>query len=360
VSRGSLEVPAELIANVYEAVADASRWSDVVRRVARWVGGTAACLQVRRLWPDLVISQVWSGAPTELERAYAEHYARLDPWLERLAALPLAAAVLSRSAISDEELARTAFHAELLQPHGLRDALIAVLSRDEERAVVFSVFSEARLDDDARARLDAAVPHLARAARVALELEEHGDLGSAVQAATVARRLGVARVDAALHVLGGASGTEAWLAEGVGPLRAERRRLTTVDAADLEALRGAVVAAIAGRSSNVVLGRRSGDLVSVLVAPAPGASPLRPERSAHVLFAAPAEESRVSALRAAFGLTAAEARVAVKVARGQPLRRIATDLGVSYHTVRAHLRQCFAKTGARRQSALAALVHESA
>jgi len=79
-----------------------------------------------------------------------------------------------------------------------------------------------------------------------------------------------------------------------------------------------------------------------------------------VLFSAPAEESRLSALRVAFGLTAAEARVAVKVARGQPLRRIATDLGVSYHTVRAHLRQCFAKTGARRQSALAALVHDSA
>lgn len=355
-------MPVDLIASVYDAAADASRWSDAVRRLARWVGGTAACLQVRRLWPELVISQVWSGVPIDVERAHADRYARLDPWLDRLASLPVGAAVASSAVLPEEELARTPFFLELLRPHGLREAVLAVVLRDESRAVVVTVLrgDDTRLDEEARARLDAVVPHLARATRLALDLEEHGDLGSAVQAATVARRLGVARVDAGLHLLGAASGTEAWLAEGVGPLRAERRRLTAADASDLEALRGAVVAAIAGRSSNVVLGRRSGDLVSVLVAPAPGASPLRPERSAHVLFAAPAEESRVSALRAAFGLTAAEARVAVKVARGQPLRRIATDLGVSYHTVRAHLRQCFAKTGARRQSALAALVHESA
>lgn len=361
-NRGLSELPTEVVSIVYEATDDASRWPDVVRRVTRWLGGTAGALQVRRVWPELASTQVWSGVPAELERAYAEHYFRSDPWAERAGAAPVGVALKARDLVSDEDLARSAFFAELLRPHGLREALIVVLLRDDARVVTFTVYRPEGqpFDADARARLDALSPHLARSLRLALQLDENGDLGSAVQAATVARRLGVARVDASLHVLGAAAGSEAWLAEGVGPLRAEKRRLGASDPADLEALRGAVIAAIAGRSSNVVLGRRAGDLVSVLVAPAPGASPLRAERSAHVLFSAPAEESRVSALRAAFSLTAAEARVAVKVARGQPLRRIATDLGVSYHTVRAHLRQCFAKTGARRQSALAALVHDSA
>jgi DNA-binding CsgD family transcriptional regulator len=94
--------------------------------------------------------------------------------------------------------------------------------------------------------------------------------------------------------------------------------------------------------------------------PAPGVSPFSPEKSAHLLFSPAADAARAEAIRGTFALTAAEARVAVKVARGQPLRSIARDLGVSYHTIRAHLRQCFAKTGARRQSALAALVHDSA
>ncbi len=351
-----------MVSTVYEAADDASRWPDVVRRVARWVGGTAGGLQVRRVWPEVAVAHVWAGVAPEFERAYGEHYFRSDPWADRAFSAPVGVAHRGRDLVDDDELTRGTFFGELLRPHGLGEAMLAVLQRDDARVVIFTVLRPEGqpFDDEARARLDAVVPHLARALRLALLLDENGDLGSAVQAATVARRLGVARVDAALHVLGAAAGSEAWLAEGVGPLRVEKRRLGASDPADLEALRGAVVAAIAGRSSNVVLGRRAGDLVSVLVAPAPGASPLRAERSAHVLFSAPAEESRVSALRASFALTAAEARVAVKVARGQPLRRIATDLGVSYHTVRAHLRQCFAKTGARRQSALAALVHDSA
>jgi DNA-binding CsgD family transcriptional regulator len=64
-------------------------------------------------------------------------------------------------------------------------------------------------------------------------------------------------------------------------------------------------------------------------------------------------------LRRRYGLTAAEARVARLIGRGRSPRQIAAELGVSWYTVRAQLRQVFSKTGARRQSALVDLLARS-
>jgi DNA-binding CsgD family transcriptional regulator len=213
-------------------------------------------------------------------------------------------------------------------------------------------------DEGTRDRLVALVPHLSAALRMALQAIDHEDLSAAHRAAATSRRFGVVRVDADMHVLWAGDGATDWLAAGVGPLRLQQRRLDAEEPADSDALRAAVAAAIDGRGCRLVLGQGASDRVTVLVSPAQGDSPLHRHRSAQVLFSAPAEEARLGMLRADFGLTAAESRVALAVARGLPLRRIAGDLGVSYHTVRAHLRQCFSKTGVRRQSALTALVHE--
>ena len=70
-------------------------------------------------------------------------------------------------------------------------------------------------------------------------------------------------------------------------------------------------------------------------------SPLRPE---------------ATQLCAAFGLTAAEAKLAAKVASGVGVNGAAASLGVSRETARSQLKAVFAKTNTRRQAELAALV----
>lgn len=57
-------------------------------------------------------------------------------------------------------------------------------------------------------------------------------------------------------------------------------------------------------------------------------------------------------LRDLFGLTGAEARLAVLLLEGLPPAQSARRLGISVHTVRSQLRELFAKTGTRRQSEL--------
>ncbi len=57
-----------------------------------------------------------------------------------------------------------------------------------------------------------------------------------------------------------------------------------------------------------------------------------------------------------YGLTPAEAAVASLVAAGRPVVEAARRLGVQTNTVRIQLKQVYAKTGARRQSALVYLI----
>jgi DNA-binding CsgD family transcriptional regulator/PAS domain-containing protein len=61
-------------------------------------------------------------------------------------------------------------------------------------------------------------------------------------------------------------------------------------------------------------------------------------------------------LRDLFGLTAAEARVALALVEGESPREAAAKLGVSFYTVRAHLVRIFDKTQTKRQSELVALI----
>lgn len=64
----------------------------------------------------------------------------------------------------------------------------------------------------------------------------------------------------------------------------------------------------------------------------------------------------VSSLRAAFGLTQAEADIALGLADGLSVSEIADCRGISGVTIRSQLKRVYEKTGARRQSELAVMV----
>lgn len=64
----------------------------------------------------------------------------------------------------------------------------------------------------------------------------------------------------------------------------------------------------------------------------------------------------ISALQMVFHLTDAEARLAARLATGEPLERAADHIGVSKETSRTHLKGIFAKTGCHRQAELVAVL----
>src|SRR5262245_26510962 len=57
-----------------------------------------------------------------------------------------------------------------------------------------------------------------------------------------------------------------------------------------------------------------------------------------------------------FGLTLAEARLALHLATGVTLRSAAAKLSISYETARSCLKKIFSKTGTRRQAELVIII----
>lgn len=82
-----------------------------------------------------------------------------------------------------------------------------------------------------------------------------------------------------------------------------------------------------------------------------------PERLALIVCrSADVAPEQIRAVCELYGLSQAECRVAELLAGGAKPQAIATVLGCSIHTVRAHLKQIFYKTNTNRQSELIALV----
>jgi DNA-binding CsgD family transcriptional regulator len=107
--------------------------------------------------------------------------------------------------------------------------------------------------------------------------------------------------------------------------------------------------------------RRSGRRpLSVLVAPLLDAPPVPTGRraTAMVLVADPEAVPAApgAALRAAYGLTEAEARTAGALLDDVPLAQVAERLGVTLATVRTLLQRAFDKTGTHSQAGLVRLM----
>ena len=64
----------------------------------------------------------------------------------------------------------------------------------------------------------------------------------------------------------------------------------------------------------------------------------------------------IDLLRSHFGLSPAEARLALRLVAGETLRSAAVKLGIGYETARTHLKNIFDKTGTCRQAELVGFI----
>ncbi|MCB1490935.1 MAG: helix-turn-helix transcriptional regulator, partial [Rhodobiaceae bacterium] len=71
------------------------------------------------------------------------------------------------------------------------------------------------------------------------------------------------------------------------------------------------------------------------------------------------QRAHIDRLAGLFGLTLAEARLAIEMARGDGREAAAARCGISVNTARSHLTRIFEKTGVSRQAELAKLLSDS-
>jgi len=138
---------------------------------------------------------------------------------------------------------------------------------------------------------------------------------------------------------------------GPGPLRLSGGRLSALPT-DEPALRAALREAVSfGRDRVLLLGRDSEApaVVDVLPALTGQARPFRPHALVLLRGRSADAGERAPILKQLYGLTSAEASVALAVTEGTPLGEIAARRGVAASTVRAQVKTILAKVGVGRQ-----------
>jgi DNA-binding CsgD family transcriptional regulator len=355
------------IHRIYQAAVEPESWPSFLESLREELRATSLHLGFRL--PSAGDPGVFHtlGLQQSFEDAYRSHFHSVDPWMPLIAGESEGAVSALEEFVPESELVRTEFYNDWLRPQGILHGFGAFLHKSGPAQLVSSLsgfrdkqsgpFQKADLD-----RLRPLVPHLQRA------LVIH----SRVQAAEM-------RAGAAAEALDRISGGVILFDErGDATLtnRAAERILAKSDGLDLERdgpaastsrqtgelrrlLREAATTG-AGEGTEpggvMWLARPLGQPpLEVVVTPISRESSLLCDRvTAAILITDPgaAAERPPDRLRRIYGLTATEAEVASRLARGMRLSEICEELGVSLHTVRGHLKQLFTKTGTHRQADL--------
>jgi DNA-binding CsgD family transcriptional regulator/PAS domain-containing protein len=363
-----------LIEAVYDAALDVQRWPAVLDQVRQRLGASNALLFTPQVGPD---DGMWIGLGYTAQAAqdYASYFHEKDVWYRAadqqgwLRGQPV---FYSNELIEAPRFARSEFYNDHCRQFDIFHGCWNVTSAQPAVAMPFTAFGFYRSHaGDSFASSDVIplrriAPHLHRA------LEIHWRLRSAGQAHLTGLAL-LEQVPCAVVLLSDTGQV----------LHANRRARTLLSAPDglgtrrrwicaSDPVSDRALARLIGHSVSTGLhqgefaggalriARPSGKAAwNVLVTPLPVAAdrPVwAPGRVTAALFITdPEAHAHVPAtlLQAWFGLTPSEARVALDVANGYSSREIAERAGVTWHTVRAHLKTLYEKMGVTRQTELA-------
>jgi len=357
---------------IYGAAAEPGLWVPVMERMADALGGNSAWLsQISMV--DGAGSGLLARIDPVMPGRYVEHYAKLNPFAN--VARPSEYASRWTPSIrtdSDwyekDDLTRTEYYNDFMRPQEVHSVLMIDLDLQGLETATVNINRAPSRGPFAQPEIDLAAqlhPHLIRAFKLNREFAGPRALGEAAVAALDHSTKGLYILDGAGRLLHANRAGEQILARRLG-LGIVAGRLGAPNGAASRALEALVCAA--GSPDPAV---RAGG--SMALAAADGraplsitVAPLQAERwpmfsSGPLVLACVTDleaELDVSEarLRDLFAFTAAEARVARGLLRGERPRQLAETSGVSVTTVRSQLASIFGKTGAADQAELSRLL----
>jgi DNA-binding CsgD family transcriptional regulator/PAS domain-containing protein len=348
----------------YEAVLEPEKWKLGLTGLRDLAGARAAALSRADLDvpSNTVIDEV--GHAQEALAAYHDYYCRIDPLLLHANRLTVGhwwsdRAVLGRAHEASEfytKYARTYdYHSRLAAPlwRNGADAAFITVQRSEQQGA-FPAYAPEPLQQ--------LLPHLTRAARLDFATRDlRAEASFAEQALNhVPAPVFVVQNDGRVLLCNEAA--EALCRNSqVVVLNADKLQLREQPHRLLQALKDACTPGKTSPSWLRVTSARTGKEKMVVVAPLSSSSPCarpwqRPLAVVMVTRISGAPQGTSDVLRGVFGLTPAEARVAVQVAEGESLSDISDKFHVALGTVRGQLKAVYAKLGVSRQAELCRLL----
>ncbi|HEV7735335.1 MAG TPA: helix-turn-helix transcriptional regulator [Candidatus Binatia bacterium] len=360
----------DLLGVVYDAATDATGWERCLAALADALNCPAVGLfPMDPVSASTRITHNVGHDPAALVQ-YDAHYGRPDvnAYASQItpAHLVPGAVLRAEDVCNDAALLRTEYWSDWLRPQDLGAGGFGILASPGGGLLILSVARArriGRLESDEIGLLRAVLPHLQRAIEVQERLERLQADGEAAVVALDHLPSGVILLDECGQPLLINRRARALLDAGDG-LSVSRDGLHGLDGDTTARLRRMIGAAVdTGRGQAMdggdalSLPRRDGTPpLQVLVTPI-GRHRYRigaQFAAAAVFVGDPARviEPPPAVLRHLYGLTAAEASLAMLLVNGRSPEEAATELGVSIHTVRTQLKHVLGKTGARRQAEL--------
>jgi len=365
-SRG-IEITDKLLELIYDAATDEALWAPALIQIADMtnsLGGFVIGVDNKtRVVPFLFNARM----SEESHRVYQERHVD-NPWTAHMMAQPAGKIVASDAILPLSKLRRTAFFDEVLRPQDMAHNVMMPLAAKDDFRAVLNICRSARqgpFEEDALRFFSLLYPHLRRALLLGFRLDSYKSLQRAQFSVIDRLAAGVVLIDLACKVVFANTAARA-MAERDGPLRLRHCTLTVRSTTYAQRLHQLVQAALRGAPTGTMSLPHPDDgrLLTVLVSSMRsrdidrfGGLGMR-DLAAMVFVSDPARplEIPIAWIMDAYGLTQAEARVALCASSGASIPEMAIRLNVSPNNVKTHLRHVFAKTGASRQAELARLI----
>lgn len=346
----TLEDFSRIVLTVYDAALTPANWPDVMAEISGALGATG-CALITTTGPTR--GPKCASIPTEARDSYRDYYCDVDYVLEAVEASPIGLLRTGPEVIDPQ--AGTEFDADWMRPNDMRDGLFVRLT-DTPVATSFLAAASRRDAPFATAErmkfTTALLPHLQQALRTEAHLSRSGPDTDQHGVVVIGRDGTMLQAnDHAHRILTGADG-----------LTLEGSTVTAGRPVVNAALRNSIAAALRDperdgcRGHTLTCGRPSGRRPYVL-----HILPLRDEGStdAALLLIVDSELNVQPArvvLQQLYGLTRAEARVALLLQNGLSPKAIADRLSVSITTIKTHLQHIYAKTETHRQAELVSVL----
>ena len=351
-----------MIAEVYDAAVDPTKWKAALGRACDFVGGAQARMFWQGLAGEVVFLHLYNDDP-HYTKLFLEKFAPMNPVFPAALFSDIGAVVSFHDLVPAQEQQETAFFKEWVAPQGITGSLGTLLERDATRfAFLTFPFREGTIDDRARRRMALLVPHFQRAVAIGRLFIQHEDREALLTEAMDGVRESVFLLAGDGGILFANAAGRRLIDEG-RLLQAPRDRLHAIEA-DADRTIGDGMRAIA---SGGPIGAQG---VTVTLEEAPEARwiahllPLadgarRSVGQRHEAVAALfVRNSRapdwmpLEALAKRYQLTASEIRVVEAALRLSTQDAIAQALGISKSTVKTHLNHVYRKCAVRNQSGL--------
>jgi DNA-binding CsgD family transcriptional regulator len=359
-----------LIRRIYDAVDNDDALPDVLSGLCERIGGENGILGILMKAPGSLPSPVlFRLDPAVMQTLNARHLNNV--WRQHMMTLRVGSPAASDSFVSFDEVRRTDFYGEILEPWGIAHGAFFVIDDTPKFHVLMNISRSTRRGPFTSTELEASqelLPHLKRAMQLRRLLERSREQEKLALEAIDQLAAGVLILDGQARVLfANMAAREIAAARDVLVLTDTTVRCRQREQNDV--LRRFVGSAIAGGAGgSLLLSAPSRRLpVSALVTPLVGrlAVSLAAQglQCAAAVFLSDPERDAVTLtehLQALYKLSPTEARVAWLIARSESIKGAAKSMELAPETVRTHLKHVYAKTGVNRQSALAYLLAAAA